>query len=561
MAKKVSTWLIASIALEMVVLLAPQPPLVSAEPARKPFAPYFVDSTAAAGIEFHHENGASPGKFLVETYGSGVAWIDYDGDGWLDLYFVNGSKLEKGARSPGNVLYRNDRDGAFKDVTQTAGVAGNGAYGMGVAVGDFDDDGLPDLFLANFGPNQLYRNNGDGTFSDVTETAGVSGGDVWNSSAGFLDYDLDGDLDLFVGGALDFTVARNTYCGRRAEGYRSYCDPMIFEGVPDRLYENNGDGAFTDVSAKSGVANPAGKCLGVAFGDFNNDGYPDIYVANDGVRNFLYENQGDGTFVDVAYEARVGYDQHGRAQAGMGVGAVDVDADGLLDIFVTNFSEELNTLYQNKGSGRFEDISEAAGLSSGFEPLGFGLALADFDNDGDTDIYVANGHVLDNVDLYHPGFSYAQTDLLYLNEGGRFRDVSTSGGPAFRIRRVGRGAAVGDYDNDGSLDLAVNNSGAAPLLMKNEGRDVGHWISLRFRGKNSNSQGVGARVELSVGGTVQVKEFFPAGSYLSSNEPRLHFGLGTDSVVPMIEVLWPGGKRQTLTDVAADRIVTIEEPE
>ena len=333
--------------------------------ARPDHPAQFVDVTAKSGIDFVHKSGASPEKYMVETFGSGVAWIDYDNDGFPDLYFVNG------APGAANALYHNNRDGTFTDVTRKAGVAGDGAgkgaYKTGVAVGDYDNDGYLDLYVTAFGPNILYRNNGDGTFTDVTSAAGVAGGPAeWSTSTGFFDFDRDGHLDLYVVNYLDYRLNDNPYCGLRKDGYRMYCLPTLFDGTPDRLFHNNGDGTFTDVSRQAGIANPAGKGLGVTFCDFDRDGDTDIYVANDMVRNFLYRNNGDGTFQDVAYGAGVGFDMSGKPQAGMGTDCADYNGDGLPDIFVTNFSEELNTLYENRGDGIFEDVTTKAGLGSGF---------------------------------------------------------------------------------------------------------------------------------------------------------------------------------------------------
>jgi hypothetical protein len=517
-----------------------------------------VDVASQSGITFKHENGASKNKLLPETFGSGVAWLDYDNDGLLDLYFINGADLSQGKASPGNVLYRNVGGGKFVDATARAGTGGHGAFGTGVAVGDYDNDGFVDLYVTNFGANILYHNNGNGTFTDVTAKAGVSGGG-WSSSAGFFDFDRDGRLDLFVAKYLDYNIDDNPYCGFEREGYRMYCDPRLFDGVPNQLFRNKGDGTFEDVSKPAGIANPAGKGLGVAFGDFDLDGYVDVYVANDGVRNFLYRNSGNGTFVDLAYSAGVGFDGHGKPQAGMGTEFGDYDGDGLPDIFVTNFSEELNTLYRNLGNLAFEDITEQAGLSSGFLPLGFGTKLFDFDNDGDLDIYVTNGHVIDNIALYNSRLSYAQKDLLYRNTGGRFRDVSAESGSAFQIEHVGRGAAVGDFDNDGDLDIVVSNCGQRPILMRNDGGSQNHWIAIRARGRESNSFGLGSKVRVETNSRVQSKEINNAGSYLSSSDIRLYFGLGRESRVKRIEILWPSGKRQSLTDVAADQWLQLDE--
>ncbi len=535
-------------------------PIALAGQAPKPAAevrPLFADVTAAARIAFVHASGATPDKFMYETFGSGVAAFDYDNDGFQDLYFVNG------APDTANALYHNNHDGTFTDVTAKAGVAAAGGrtYKTGVAVGDVDNDGFLDLYLTAVGPNLLFRNNGDGTFTDVTARAGVAGGPAeWSTSTGFLDYDRDGDLDLYVANYVDFRTDENPYCGFRRDGYRMYCNPTMFDGVADRLFRNNGDGTFTDVSKAAGIANSAGKGLGVTVCDYDRDGDPDIYVANDMVRNFLYRNNGDGTFTDVAYGAGVGFDANGKPQAGMGVDCADIDGNKLPDIFVTNFSEELNTLYKNTGDGIFEDATMAAGLGSGFEPLGFGTKLFDVDNDGDLDIYVTNGHVIDNVQLYQPKLTYAQKDLLYENLGGRFRDISAQAGPALQATRVGRGLAVADFDNDGSLDVVISSVGRAPVLLKNQGVKGGHWLTIKAEGTKSNRFGLGATVTVTTAAGVQVLEVNNVASYLSSNDIRLHVGLGAAATVQKIEIAWPSGARQTLTDVPANQILTVKEP-
>jgi len=519
----------------------------------------FAEVGVQAGLTFKHENGASPRKLMMETFGSGVAAFDFDGDGWVDLFFVNGADLARGKSSPGHRLYRNTGGGRFEDVTARAGVRGNGVLGAGVAVGDYNNDGKLDLYVTGYGANQLFRNQGGGVFRDVTASAGVAASG-WSSSAGFLDYDHDGDLDLFVARYLDYDLEDNPYCGFKKDGYRMYCDPRMFDGKADLLYRNNGDGTFADVSKPAGVSNPAGKGLGVAVGDVDGDGWPDIYVANDGVRNFLYHNQRNGTFVDIAYSAGVGLDGHGKPQAGMGTEIADYDGDGRPDIFVTNFALELNTLYRNLGDLLFEDATERSGLGPGFEPLGFGTRLFDFDNDGDLDIHVTNGHVIDNVKLYHPRLSYAQRDQLYENiGGGRFRDVSPVAGPAFQIEHVGRGSAVADFDNDGDLDIVISNLGDRPFLFRNDTAPRGHWLALELRGVASNRFGLDARVAVTAAGRRQVRDNTNVSSYLSSSDLRLHFGIGDATDVERIEIVWPGGGRQVVERVKADQVLRVEE--
>ncbi len=519
----------------------------------------FVDVTDKAGIRFVQSSGATPEKYMVETFGSGLAWIDYDNDTYPDLYFVN--------EAPGssNALYHNNKDGTFSDATQQAGVAADtakSAYKTGVAVGDYDNDGYLDIYVTALGPNILFRNNGNGTFSDVTAKAGVAGpASEWSTSTGFIDFDRDGRLDLYVVNYLDFSLADNPYCGLRKDGHRMYCHPSMFDGMADRLYRNNGDGTFTDVSKAAGIANPSGKGLGIALCDYDRDGDTDVYIANDTVRNFLYRNNGNGTFLDVAYGAGVGYDSNGKPQAGMGVDCGDIDGNELPDIYVTNFSEELNALYRNDGKGLFEDLSGHPGLKTGFTPLGFGARMYDADNDGDLDVHATNGHVIDNITLYQPYLSYAQKDLLYENVRGIFRDVSKESGPGLQADRVGRGLATADYDNDGDVDVAITSVNQRPALLRNEGVPGRNWIAIRARGRTSNSFGLGATVRIQTAGGLQVREINNVASYLSASDVRLHVGLGGDTTIQRIDVLWPGGAKQTLTNVAANQLLVIEEPE
>ena len=519
----------------------------------------FVNVAREAGITFKHENGASKEKLMPETFGSGVAWIDFDNDGLPDLFFSNGADLAHGKPSPGNVLYHNLGNGKFEDVTKKAGVAGNGMFATGATVGDYDNDGFLDLFVTGYNSRQLFHNNGDGTFTDVTAKAGVSGGG-WSSSAAWVDYDRDGYLDLFVARYLEYDIKTAPYCGYKQEGYRMYCDPQQFDGVPAQLFHNNHDGTFTDVSVKAGIANRAGKGLGVVVGDIDLDGWPDIFVTNDGVRNFLYRNKGDGTFQDITYTAGTGFDMNGKAMAGMGTEIADFDGDGLPDIFLTAFSREYNTLFRNLGKLQFEDVTLKAGLQSGFLTLAFGAKLFDYDNDGLLDIFCTNGHVTDNVELYDPQLTYRQSDLLYQNiGGGRFKDVSAESGPAFRIKHVGRGAAVADFDNDGDLDIVVADCGGPALLYRNDGGNRNHWLAIKARGRESNRFGLGSKVRVTAGGATQYREINPSGSYLSTSDMRLYFGLGKETVARRLEIEWPRGKKQVLENVPAGQVLTLDE--
>ena len=519
----------------------------------------FVNVAREAGITFKHENGASKEKLMPETFGSGVAWIDFDNDGLPDLFFSNGADLAHGKPSPGNVLYHNLGNGKFEDVTKKAGVAGNGMFATGATVGDYDNDGFLDLFVTGYNSRQLFHNNGDGTFTDVTAKAGVSGGG-WSSSAAWVDYDRDGYLDLFVARYLEYDIKTAPYCGYKQEGYRMYCDPQQFDGVPAQLFHNNHDGTFTDVSVKAGIANRAGKGLGVVVGDIDLDGWPDIFVTNDGVRNFLYRNKGDGTFQDITYTAGTGFDMNGKAMAGMGTEIADFDGDGLPDIFLTAFSREYNTLFRNLGKLQFEDVTLKAGLQSGFLTLAFGAKLFDYDNDGLLDIFCTNGHVTDNVELYDPQLTYRQSDLLYQNiGGGRFKDVSAESGPAFRIKHVGRGAAVADFNNDGDLDIVIADCGGPALLYRNDGGNRNHWLAIKARGRESNRFGLGSKVRVTAGGATQYREINPSGSYLSTSDMRLYFGLGKETVARRLEIEWPRGKKQVLENVPAGQVLTLDE--
>ena len=507
-----------------------------------------VDITQAAGIDFEHYNGFSGEYYYVETFGSGAAFLDVDGDGWLDLYLVNGAPLsgERPDPIPTNRLYHNTGTGGFTDVTAASG-AGHTGYGMGCAVADYDGDGDVDLYVTNVGPNLLLRNEGDGRFADAT--AAVGGADArWGTSCGFLDYDLDGDLDLYATNYVEFDPQNNIVCAEG--GIRSYCEPKFYEPVGDVLYRNE-DGQFRDVALETGIIHK-GRGLGVAFADYDLDGDTDVYVANDGTMNFLYQNQGNH-FAEVGLYAGGRYNEDGLAEAGMGVEFGDWDNDGLQDIFVTNFAQETNTLYGNDGQGQFYDITLRAGLAEcSYKPLGFGTNFFDYDNDGDLDLFVANGHVMDKITLVHPDHAYPQPNQVLCNQRGtRFADVSARLGSALAVAAVSRASATADYDNDGDLDLLVTNVAAVPNLLRNDGGNRQHWLTIQLGNTAQH-----ARVAVTAGGQRQVKERQSGGSYLASSDPRLHFGLG-EAIQATVEIRWPDGTLQTMESVAANQILHI----
>ncbi|MDE0326036.1 MAG: CRTAC1 family protein [Candidatus Poribacteria bacterium] len=509
---------------------------------------HFTDQTQQAGIHFKHTNGASEQKYLPETMGSGGLFFDYDNDGHLDVYLVNSGDLKHAPqpqRHPDhvNVLYRNQGDGTFVDVTVGAGLQQNKGYGMGCLAADYDNDGDADLYLTNFGKNQLYRNNGDGTFTDVTSHAGVGDGN-WSVSASFGDFNLDGYLDLYVANYLDYQLETAHACF--LEGVHIYCGPHEYPGVRDTLYRNNGDGTFTDVTTRAGVHN-AGKGLGALFTDYNDDGYPDIFVANDAVPDFLYRNNRDGTFTDIAGTVGVAYNSEGRATASMGIALGDYDNDGIGDIFITNFSLEINSLFHNDGDGFYTMTTFEAGLAdSSFSQLGFGTQFLDADNDGTLDLFVANGHVWDNVSDITPSLSYKQKSQIFKNTGdGQFKDVSETAGPFFKRSIVGRGVAIGDYNNDGAMDILVTRCGEVPVLLRNDSQ-THNWVKIRLVGTESNRDGIGAKVWVQTNETTQFREAICGGSYASGSEPTLHFGIGTYETIQSIKVKWQSGHSQTL---------------
>ena len=526
----------------------------------------FIDATAAAGIQFRHQNGAKGDYHLPEQLGAGGAFFDYDNDGDLDLYLVNSGDLPGEGRESNvnSVLYRNNGDSTFTDVTGGAGADNKGNYGVGAACGDYDNDGHPDLYLTNFGANVLYRNNGDGSFTNVTEAAGV-GDTMWGSSATFLDYDRDGDLDLYVVNYLQYSL-NVPHAPCEVDGIRILCHPKNFDGAPDQFYRNNGDGTFTNVTEAAGfkvAEGPhSGKGLGVVAADFNNDGEADIYVANDDTPNYLYYNNGDGTFRETGLLAGCAYSFNGVAQAGMGVDAGDYNGDGYLDIFVTNLSYETNALYQNNGDGTFSDVIYGAHLGDeSFLFVGFGTRFFDYDNDGFLDIFIANGHIIDNIAQVTDILTYAQRNQLFHNNGdGTFKEVSFTSGSYFHELSVSRGAIFGDYDNDGDCDIVTTQVNQAAKLLRNEGGNIKNWLRVKLAGVISNRAGIGARLTLTAGTQSWTQEVRAGSSIMCSNDPRCHFGLGDNSIVDRLEILWPSGIVQILERVTANQEIVVTEP-
>ncbi len=521
----------------------------------------FVDVTQSAGIHFAHVDGRSGQKFFMETLGSGAAFFDYDNDGDPDLYFVNGAPLPgyQGTEVPTNRLYRNNGDGTFIDVTEIAGV-GDTDYGHGCAVGDYNDDGYPDLYVTNYGANVLYRNNGDGTFTDVTEDAGV-GEPMWSSSCAFADYDRDGDLDLYVVNYIEFSLEDNPWCGRKDKGIRGYCEPNNFPGLPDTLYQNNGDATFTDVTRQSGIYNPNGKGLGVVWGDYDNDGYPDIYIANDSTENFLFRNKGDGTFEEVGFFTGVAFSETGVAENGMGTAFGDWDNDGWLDLIVTNYADQANTLYHNDQASFFTDVSTAAKTAIVSYPyLGWATEFIDHDNDGYLDLFVANGHLHDNLEEMGRDGTYAQRNFLFRNNrDGAFTEISNQLGPGMRLADVSRGTAFADYDLDGDIDILVTNSNSPPRLLRNDGGNKNNWLAVKLIGTKGVTNAIGARVTVNIGEFSQMKEVRSGSGYLSQNELKLLFGLGKFTTVTHIEIQWPGGGKQHVKNIDANQCIVVTE--
>jgi hypothetical protein len=529
----------------------------------------FVDISDSVGVDFTHDNSATPSKYLIETMGGGVAVLDVDNDGRLDIFFTNGARIDerqdgdrpdKSDRRFWNRLYRQKPDGTFADATEKAGLSGapQNQYGMGVAAGDYDNDGFQDLYVTNYGGNILYHNKGDGTFTDVTARAGVGAG-AWSASAGFFDYDNDGRLDLFVTRYVDWSFQNNRYCGEKKAGYRAYCHPDNYEGLANVLFHNNGDGTFSDVSSKAGVANSSGKGLGVAFADYDHDGFVDVYVANDSVQSFLYRNNGNGTFTDLGLLVGVGFNEDGKTFAGMGVDFADYDNDDRPDLIVTDLSNERYRLFRQNADGSFRDLTNMSGVGGATLPYsGWSTRFFDYDNDGWKDLFVAQGHVMDTIEKTSPNLRYLQPPLLLKNDSGRF--VRVMAGEVFKKEWAGRGAALGDLDNDGDVDLVVSNIGQKALVLRNEGGNKGNWIAIRTVGTVSNRDGIGSQVTVVSSGLRQHFTVNTAAGYLSASDKRLLVGLGGDAVAKQIEIRWPSGTVQKFDNVKAGQTLVATEP-
>jgi enediyne biosynthesis protein E4 len=534
---------------------------------------YFTDRAASAGLTATTTfGGVNTKKYIIETTGTGVAIFDYDNDGWPDIFVVNGTTLDgfPAGQSPTSHLYHNNRDGTFTDVTQKAGL-NHAGWGQGVCVGDYDNDGNEDLFVTYYGKNVLYHNNGNGTFSDVSEKAGVSGsGKSWGSGCAFVDYDRDGHLDLMVANYVDFDLAAAPAPGDRPsciwKGVPVMCGPMGLPAASNILYHNRGDGTFEDVTKKAHIDKTNGHySLSISTLDFDEDGWPDIYVACDSTPSILYRNNRDGTFTDVAVLAGAAFNEDGKEQAGMGSTIADFNGDGHLDIFKTNFSDDTSTLYRNNGNGTFDDLTTAAGLGLHTQYLGWGTMFFDFDNDGWPDLLLVNGHVYPEVDSQHLGSSYQEPRILYHNNGPdqrgnvTFTDISATAGPGITTPSSSRGLAIGDLWNTGQLSAVVSNMNAAPSLLVNSVRTLNHWVAIKTVGTKSNRDGIGARVRVKAGARILVDEVRSGSSYDSNNDMRVHFGLGSTAKIDSIEIRWPSGLTEKFINPPVDKIHSLKE--
>ena len=546
---------------------AATPRILSAavEPA---FFPFSEVLPARSGITWSHVAGCSPEKYLPESTGAGCAFVDYDNDGWMDIYLVNSGPCDfyTPSHSLRNALYRNNRDGTFTDVTEKAGVAGGG-YGMGVAVGDYNADGFPDLYVTQYGRSILYRNNGNGTFTDVTAQAGVAA-PGWASSAVWFDYDCDGKLDLFVCRFVDFDKSKHHRCNAPdivgIAGEAEYCYPRIYAPMPSWLFHNNGDGTFTDVSQKMGIADNPGKSWGVVATDINNDGWLDLFVANDTEANFLFANREGRRFEEIGFTAGVAYGEGGKARSGMGVDSADLNQDGWMDLFVTNLNNEYYAFYQNRHDETFDDKAGPSGIASASKMMsGWGLKFFDYDNDGNLDLMIANGHPDDLIEKIHPGVGFHEKLLLFRNDGKQLKNVNADSGPVFEKNLAARGLALGDFNNDGAVDVLISCNDGTPVLLKNEIGAKNHWLGLNLIGKKANRDAVGAVVSYEAGSVKRMRMKVGGGSYLSSHDPRIVLGVGQQTKIDVLEIKWP--RPSTTVDRFAnldiDRYMTITEGE
>jgi hypothetical protein len=536
--------------------------------APTPPAIRFENITAKSGVNFITRNSPTPNKNQIETMVAGVALLDYDGDGWLDIYLVNGAaipSLQKESPAYWNRLYHNNHDGTFTDVTERAGLAGAG-YGMGIAIGDYDNDGRPDIFLASVTGNQLFHNNGDGTFTDVTAKAGLAGAEMngkkmWSAGAGWFDYNNDGKLDLFVVNYCVWEVNKDPYCHVK-EGVRGYCHPKVYASLHNSLYRNNGDGTFTDVSEETGISSHMGKGMSVSFADYDGDGFLDAFVANDTTPGFLFHNLGGKKFEEVGTQAGVAYAPDGVALSGMGSDFKDVNNDGRPDIWYTAVEDETFPLLINQGNGEFDDLTHASGLEATRGMSGWGNGIFDFDNDGWKDLFVARANVLDNISELGSR-KYPEPNSLFRNLGnGKFADVGPSAGPDFQEEAAHRGVAFGDLFNDGRIDAVVTVLGGPVEILRNISETGNHWILLKLVGTKSNRMGIGAQIHITTeDGASQWNEATTAVGYTASSDSRVHFGLGKNRLIKDVEIRWPSGIKQVLHEVAADQILTVEEPQ
>jgi hypothetical protein len=528
--------------------------------------PFSEVTPSSSGITWVHTSGLSPEKYLPQSTGAGCAFFDYDNDGWMDIYLVNSGKCDifTPAQPLRNALYHNNRDGTFTDITERAGVAGGG-YGMGVAAGDYNGDGFPDLYVTQYGRSILYRNNGDGTFTDVTEQAGVAA-PGWASSAVWFDYDNDGRLDLFVCHFVDFDKTKHHNCGAPGipalKGLNEYCYPRIYSAMPSWLFHNNGDGTFTDVSQKMGIAENPGKSWGVVATDINNDGWMDLFVANDTEANFLFANRAGKKFEEIGFTSGVGFGEGGKARSGMGVDSADVNQDGWMDLFVTDLNHELFGFYQNRRDETFDDIAAASGIASASKLMsGWGLKFFDYDNDGELDLIIADGHPDDLIEKIYDNVTYQEAPMLFHNSGSGLKNVSLESGPAFSHHISGRGLALGDFNNDGAVDVLISCNDEAPVLLENIAGRENHWLGIKLVGRKANVDAVGAVVTYQAGDLKRSRMKVGGGSYLSSHDPRMVLGIGQRTKIDWVEIRWPqpSGLVQRLIDLPVDRYIAIHE--